>query len=113
MSRITPVTTEALFERTALSPAVPSLVLFYAADSPDCQRLTGTFEALHNEYGEDVRFATVDVDEAPDLAAAYHIGKLPTAIFFRDGRKMQRWIDEQDAAAYRTVINAHLPQHTL
>jgi len=44
------------------------------------------FESLSDEYQGRLRFATVNADEAPDLAAKYGVQGLPTLKFFCAGR---------------------------
>ena len=113
MSKIVRIGTEARFESEVLGAAVPALVTFYTPECPDCQRYLKTFDTLHNEYGEDVRFVTVDVAECPELEARYEIGRLPTVILFRGGEVSYRWLEEQDIHVYRTALESMMQHGTI
>ncbi|HOK78047.1 MAG TPA: thioredoxin domain-containing protein, partial [Verrucomicrobiota bacterium] len=50
-----------------------------------CLMLRPLIEDLALEYEGQVKFATVNVDEQPELAREYRISAVPTMVLFKDG----------------------------
>ena len=63
----------------------PVLVDFWAAWCGPCRMLSPTVEQLSEDYAGKVKFGKVNVDEQPQLAAAFGIRSIPTLICFRNG----------------------------
>jgi thioredoxin 1 len=52
--------------------------------------LAPTFEALAKDYLGKVSFAKLDTDESPKTAMSLSIHSIPTLLFFRDGKQVDR-----------------------
>ena len=57
---------------------------FFATWCGPCRMLSPVVDEVSEEIS-DVKFLKVDVDEAGDIAADYHILSIPTLIIFKDG----------------------------
>ncbi|HEY8483116.1 MAG TPA: thioredoxin [Longimicrobiales bacterium] len=86
------------------------LVDFWAPWCAPCRIVAPVVERLAEKYAGRVKFAKLNVDEAPLTASAYGITSIPTLAIFRDGqpvtgvvgavpeRFLAQMIDEQLAA---------------
>lgn len=61
------------------------VVDFWAPWCAPCRMVAPVIDALAEEYAGRVRFAKVNVDEAPGVAGRYGIRSIPTIGIFRDG----------------------------
>ncbi|WP_089154438.1 thioredoxin [Micromonospora sp. NBS 11-29] len=83
--RLTPVTDET-FAATVLAADRPVVVDFWADWCPPCRVVSKHLEELAEEFGDALRFVTLDLDENPATARAYQVMSAPTMLVFRDGQ---------------------------
>ncbi|MCL5670530.1 MAG: thioredoxin family protein, partial [Acidobacteria bacterium] len=57
-----------------------------------CRMIAPTFEKLAEKYGQEINFAKVNVDEAPELAAKFGIRSIPTLLLIKDGKVVEQVI---------------------
>lgn len=95
---------ERTFATEVLQAAPPVLVDFYATWCGPCRMLAPVLEQLAGEFAGQVKFAKVDVDRAPGLAAQYQITGVPTLLLFHNGRV----VDEVVGLAPLGVLRARL-----
>jgi thioredoxin 1 len=65
------------------------LVDFWAPWCAPCRMVAPVLERLAERYAGRVRFAKLNVDEAPETASAYGIGSIPTIALFLDGEPVK------------------------
>jgi len=70
----------------------PALVDFWASWCGPCVVLTPTFERLAAQYGNEITFAKVNVDELPALADRFGVRSIPTLLLFRNGEVVERLV---------------------
>ncbi|MEE4362684.1 MAG: thioredoxin [Desulfotignum sp.] len=73
------------FEKKVLQSEKPIMVDFWAPWCGPCKAIAPTVEALEKEYGEQMTFAKVNVDENPISPSKYGVQAIPTLIFFKNG----------------------------
>ena len=73
------------FEEKVLKSAKPVMVDFWAPWCGPCKAIAPTVDALEKEYGTDMIFAKVNVDENPISPSKYGVQAIPTLIFFKNG----------------------------
>jgi thioredoxin 1 len=77
--------TESSFETEVLQAQAPVVVDFYAQWCGPCKMLAPLFEQLAVEFKGRVKCSKANVDDTPELAAAYRITGVPTLALFRGG----------------------------
>jgi thioredoxin 1 len=78
-----------------LSSSQPLLVDFWAGWCGPCRALAPTIEKLAEKYGNEVRFAKLDVDELPEVASQFGIQSIPTLLLFEGGEVVAQLVGLQ------------------
>jgi thioredoxin 1 len=78
-----------------------AIVDFYADWCGPCQMMKPTFEKVAASM-KGINFFKINVDNAPDTAQMYAVRSIPTIVFLKDGKEMDRILgvlQEQDFKA--------------
>lgn len=78
---------------------LPVVVDFYADWCGPCHHLAPVIDSLSKRYDGRVAFAKLNVDDEPELAAAYQIRSIPSVILFEGGEPRARSIGAKPAQA--------------
>lgn len=84
--------------------AALALVDFTADWCPPCRALAPHLEALAVEMSGQIVVAKVDVDREPGLAARFGVQSMPTLIFFRHGREIDRLVGLRPIGHLRALV---------
>ena len=87
---------------------VPVVVDFWADWCGPCKMMAPSFARAAAELEPDVRFAKVDTERHPDLAAQYGIRSIPTLILFANGHEQARISGALDAGRLVSWIRSQL-----
>ena len=90
------------------SSSKPVLVDFWAEWCPPCRMLAPTFEKLAANYGDQIIFAKVNVDELPEVAGQYGIRSIPTLMLMRDGEVLEELVGARPYEDLARVLDRHL-----
>jgi thioredoxin 1 len=80
------------FETSILKSDKVAMVDFWAAWCGPCRMIAPFVEELAVEYGERAIIAKMDTDANPMTPTRYGIMGIPTLIFFKDGKEVDRLV---------------------
>ena len=84
------------------------MVDFWADWCGPCKMLAPLVENLDKEYEGRVTVGKVNVDDEQELAIRYGVMSIPTVIFFKDGKEIDRKVGVMPADSYTAVLDANL-----
>ena len=67
-----------------------SVVHFSALWSGASREVNEVMETLANSYGQQANIGKLDVDVSPDVTAMCRIASVPTILFIKDGKVLER-----------------------
>ncbi|MFC0029226.1 thioredoxin [Micromonospora chaiyaphumensis] len=105
--RLTPVTDET-FAATVLAADRPVVVDFWAEWCPPCRPVSKHLAELAEEFGDALRFVTVNSDENPHSTRAYQVMSMPTMLVFRDGQVVGSIVGARPKNHLRLSFARHL-----
>ena len=82
-----------------------AMVDFWATWCGPCKMLAPVIDSIAGKYGDKAVIAKVDVDANPGLAAKYGVMSIPTVIFFKDGKEIDRKVGVMPPAAFTQVLD--------
>ena len=88
------------FEERIIQPGKAAVVEFWASWCGPCKEVAPHIEALAKEYAGRAIVARVNSDENGKLAKRLDVSSLPTVLFFKDGKL----VDRIDGAVSREVL---------
>ena len=76
------------FDRTVMQSEKTVLIDFWAGWCGPCRMLAPIIDEIAEEYADTVTVVKINVDEQPQLAAAFGVESIPTLIAFKNGVPM-------------------------
>ena len=96
------------FEQEVLKSDIPVLVDFNAVWCGPCKMLAPSLEELSEEFDGKMKFLSLDIDEAGDIAGQYGVMSIPTLIIFKDGEIFSRSMGMQPKPKVKAQIEEAL-----
>ncbi|NLI60776.1 MAG: thioredoxin [Clostridiales bacterium] len=78
------------FVEEVLDSDSPVLVDFYADWCGPCKMISPIIDQVAKEYGGKAKITKLNVDENSELATQFRVMSIPTLVFFKDGKEVER-----------------------
>ncbi len=78
------------FNSEVISSNIPVLVDFSAGWCGPCRTIAPVVDKMAEEFDNRVKIVKIDIDESPQLAQQYEIRGVPTFVFLKNGKEMER-----------------------
>ena len=96
------------FESEVLKSDKPVLLEFGAVWCQPCRMLEPVLEELAGEWGETVKVAKLDVDEASQITMDYQVLGVPTTMLFKNGEVLERMVGYQPKDRISSKVGPHI-----
>lgn len=73
-----------------LNAGLPVLLVFWKRECPACDQLVPVLDRLAKAYAGRALIAKINIGDEPGLARRYAAAHLPTLLFFKDGKQVER-----------------------
>lgn len=96
------------FKEEVLNSNIPAIVKLSADWCPYCRKFAPVFDKVSAEYEGKVKFIAMDVDLSPETPKEYKVNTIPTVIIFRDGEKVNEYINPQTEEVLKNFLHENL-----
>ncbi len=96
--------TDANFEELVLNSDKPVVVDFWAEWCGPCRMVGPIVKELSEDYKDKVLVTKLDVDSNPGTSVKFGIRNIPTILFFKNGKV----VDKQVGAVPKTILASKL-----
>ena len=93
------------FDELVLNSDKPVVVDFWAEWCGPCKMMLPIVEELSNEYEGKALIVKVDVESSPNVSAELGIRNIPTILFFKDGKIVDKQVGAVPKAALVEKLN--------
>lgn len=100
--------TDDTFQAAVLANDQLTVVDFWAAWCGPCQKMGPIIERLAKRYAGRVTVAKLNLEAHEVTANTYQINSIPTLVFFKDGKEIDRITGLQSEKALQEAIDKHL-----
>ena len=80
------------FESKIMNSEKPVLLDFGAEWCMPCKMIEPVLEEISSDHGDKVEVASINVDECPEIATNFSVMNIPTLIFLKKGKEVNRMV---------------------
>ena len=96
--------TDAMFEKEVINSDKPVVVDFWAIWCGPCKMIAPLMEEFATEYEGKIKIGKVDVDNNQNIAVQFGIRSIPTVLFFKKGKVVDRVIGAYPKSHFQEKI---------
>lgn len=100
--------TSQTWEQEVLKSPGTVMVDFWAAWCGPCQMIAPTIDELAVEYAGKLKVGKLNTDENPEIAGKYQIMGIPTLLFFKDGKLVDKIVGAASKKQFKQKIDSIL-----
>jgi thioredoxin 1 len=86
------------------------MVDFWAVWCGPCQMVAPLVDELATEYAGKLKVMKLNTDENPEIAGRYQVMSIPTILFFKDGKPVEKLIGARPKRQFKELIDSLLAQ---
>ena len=99
--------TNANFEQEVINAEQPVLLKFWAPWCGPCKVMAPVVDEVAEERGDGIKVVSINVDDAPEIAAEQGVRGVPTVMLFKSGTKVASLVGAQS----KSQLNQFLEQN--
>ena len=96
------------WEQEVLKSAAPVMVDFWAEWCGPCRMIAPTIEELSTEYDGKLKVCKLNTDENPEIAGRYQIMGIPSLLFFKEGKLIDKIVGAASKKQFKDKIDVVL-----
>ncbi len=96
------------FEEIVLQSDKPVIVDFWAEWCVPCRMIAPALEEISGEYSGKALVAKCDVDNSPSVTAKFGIRNIPTVLYFKEGKVVDKQVGAVPKINFVNKLNALL-----
>ena len=96
------------WEQEVMQSDTPVMVDFWAAWCGPCKMIAPTIEELAEEYSGKMKVCKLNTDDSPDIASQHQIMGIPSLLFFKEGKVIDKIVGAASKKQFKEKIDAIL-----
>lgn len=96
------------FEQEVVQSDKPVMVDFWAEWCGPCQAVGPIVDDLAEEYEGKAKIGKINVDEQRNLAKKFRVMSIPSILFFKDGKEVDRMVGAQEKSEFASKLDSLL-----
>lgn len=96
------------WDEEVIQSSTPVMVDFWAAWCGPCKMIAPTIEELAEEYSGKMKVCKLNTDDSPDIASQHQIMGIPSLLFFKEGKVVDKIVGAASKKQFKEKIDAIL-----
>jgi len=107
MGNVANVTSQT-WDQEVINASNPVMVDFWAPWCGPCKMIAPTIEELADEYVDQLSVCKLNTDENPEIASKYQIMGIPSLLFFKEGKLIDKIVGAASKKQFKEKIDTIL-----